>query len=349
MLLGVPNGRRVQHRARRTASAQNAGRRPSIPAPDPDSQRIDLTLGPEARGLRLDRALADRLPEHSRSVVAGWIRAGRVEIEGAPRAGKTRVEGGEAVVIWVPPPRPTHLEPQDIPLDVLYEDEVLLVIAKPTGLTVHPGAGQRSGTLANALAWHMQNLPELGGADRPGIVHRLDKETSGVMVVARTESAQRALAAAFAEREVRKVYLAAVHGLPDDDRGEIDAAIGRAPNHRTKMAVRPERGRDAFTAWEVARRMPRHSLLRCHPRTGRTHQIRVHLKHMGHPIVGDPTYGRRGAPGEEHAPRLLLHAWRIGFRHPGTGESVSFEAPLPQDFQTALDALAALEPPRRRR
>ncbi len=259
------------------------------------------------------------------------------------------MQGGEDVVVWIPPPRPTHLVPQEIPLDLLHEDADILIVNKPTGLTVHPGAGQPDGTLANALAWHLRGLPELGGSDRPGIVHRLDKATSGVMVIARTEAAQRTLSQAFAERAVAKTYLACVHGRPSDERGDIDAAIGRAPQHRTKMAIRREGGRDAFTAWRIERTLPRHTLVRCLPRTGRTHQIRVHLAHLGHPIVGDKTYGRPNAPGEEHAPRLLLHAWRIGFRHPGTGESVSFEAPLPQDFQAALGALAALEPPRRRR
>jgi len=310
---------------------------------------VTLTLGPEAKGLRLDRALADRFPEHSRTVVAGWIRAGRVRVGGATLPAKTRVEGGESVEVRIPRPEPTHLVPQDLPLSVIYEDESILVLDKLSGLTVHPGAGQRDGTLANALAFHLQGLPSLGGSDRPGIVHRLDKDTSGVIVVARTEHAQRALSAAFAKREVAKTYLACVHGRPDDAAGTIDAPIGRARLARTKMAVREENGRDAFTAWKVERKLPRHCLLRCKPRTGRTHQIRVHLTHIGHPIVGDPLYGRRDAPGEDLAPRLLLHAFRLRFRHPDTGEEVSFEAPLPQDFLSALDALAALAPPRGRR
>jgi len=170
-----------------------------------------------------------------------------------------------------------------------------------------------------------------------------------VIVVARTEAAQRTLSAAFAAREVEKTYLACVLGHVEDASGEIDAPIGRAPNHRTKMAVRPDRGRAAFTAWTVERRLPRHTLLRCRPRTGRTHQIRVHLRHLGHPIAGDPIYGNRGAPGEPLVPRLLLHAWRLGFRHPRTQTAVAFEAPLPEDFHHALEALATLTPPRRRR
>jgi len=288
------------------------------------------------------------LPRHSRTVVTAWIRTGRVLVAGRPATPKTRVEGGEKVEIHVPEPEPSHLVPQDIPLSILYEDNALLIIDKPSGLTVHPGAGRRDGTLANALAFHLQGLPSLIGADRPGIVHRLDKDTSGVMVVARTEAVQRALSAAFAERTVRKTYIACVHGWPEDASGHVDAPIGRARNARTKMAVRAG-GRQAYTGWTVERRLPRHALLRCQPRTGRTHQIRVHLQHLGHPVVGDPLYGRHDAPGEDLAPRLLLHAFGLGFRHPRTGEDVHFEAPLPQDFQTALADLGALEPPRRRR
>ena len=248
----------------------------------------------------------------------------------------------------MPPPRPTHLVPQDLPLDVVFEDDAVVVVNKPSGLTVHPGAGQPDGTLANALAWHLKDLPELGGSDRPGIVHRLDKETSGILVVARTELAQRRLSAAFAERTVGKTYLATVHGIPRDAAGHIDAPIGRMPNHRTKMTVR-EGGRDAQTGWKVAEAMPRHALVRCHPRTGRTHQIRVHLKHLGHPIVGDGLYGMPGHPGEDATARLMLHAHRLEFPHPTSGERVAFEAPLPPEYEATLAALRSLPPPRRNR
>lgn len=342
------------------AQAGNGRRRPVIPpqsipprsnAPrpgEPDGNRIRLTLSGDARGKRLDRALADRLPQHSRTVVTAWIRGGRVLVAGRTATPKTRVEGGEAVEIHVPEPTPSHLVPQDLPLTILYEDDALLILDKPCGLTVHPGAGQRDGTLANALAFHLQGLPNLIGADRPGIVHRLDKATSGIMVVARTEAVQRALSAAFADRTVRKTYIACVHRGPEDASGAVEEPIGRARNQRTRMAVR-QGGRPAYTGWTVERRLPRHALLRCHPRTGRTHQIRVHLQHIGCPIVGDPIYGRHDAPGEALAPRMLLHAFGLGFRHPRTGEDVHFEAPLPQDFQSTLDTLSALEPPRRRR
>jgi len=328
--------------------AGNATRRPPIPANGPEGARIDLTLAPQAAGQRLDRALADRLPEHSRTEIATWIRDGRVQIEGAVVPGKARVAGGEAVTILVPPPKPSHLVPQDLPLEVVFEDEAVVVVNKPSGLTVHPGAGQPDGTLANALAWHMKDLPELGGSDRPGIVHRLDKETSGVLVVARTELAQRRLSAAFAERTVGKTYLACTHGTPRDATGLIDAPIGRMRNHRTKMAVR-EGGRESQTRWKVLEAMPRHAFVQCHPRTGRTHQIRVHLKHLGHPILGDPLYGLPGQPGEEHTRRLMLHAHRLEFPHPLSGERVAFEAPLPPEFEATLAALRLLDPPRRLR
>jgi 23S rRNA pseudouridine1911/1915/1917 synthase len=271
-----------------------------------------------------------------------------VSVQGQILAGKAHVDGGEAVVVLIPPPRKTDLVPQDLPLDLLFEDEALLIVNKPSGLTVHPGAGQRDGTLANALAFHMRNLPELGGSDRPGIVHRLDKDTSGVMVVAKTEAAMRALSAAFAERTVLKTYLACTHGQPRDATGQVDAPIGRKPNHRTKMAIR-EGGRASTTRWKVLERMPRHGLVRCQPRTGRTHQIRVHLQHLGHPVVGDRLYGRPGQAGEELTTRLLLHAHHLDIPHPLTGERVAFDAPLPPEFERSLEGMRLLDLPRRER
>lgn len=331
----------------RTAGG-NVRRTAVIPPDEPEGARIDLVLDAGAAGLRLDKALADALPQHSRTEITAWIREGRVTVRGATLAAKHKVAGGESVEVLVPPPKPTHLVPQDIPLEIVFEDDAIVVVNKPSGLTVHPGAGQPDGTLANALAGRWKDLPELGGSDRPGIVHRLDKETSGVLVVARTESAQRILSAAFADRTVAKTYLACVHGSPRDESGHIDAPIGRMPNHRTKMAIR-EGGRESQTTWHVAERMPRHALIRCHPRTGRTHQIRVHMKHLGHPILGDRLYGLAGHPGEEHTERLMLHAHRLEFPHPVTGERVAFEAPLPPAFEATLAALRTLEPPRRAR
>lgn len=298
----------------------------------------------------MDRALADLLPDHSRTQVKTWILEELIKVDGAARAPRDRVEGGEQVEIRIPAPRRSELLPEDIPLVLVYEDEDLVVVDKPHGLTVHPGSGQPDGTLANALVHHFQGLPELGGYDRPGIVHRLDKDTSGVLLVAKTESVQRALSAAFAERKVEKTYRAVVHGAVADEAGTIEAPIGRSPRHRTLMAVTTgARGRAAKTRYAVERRLPRHTLMRLHPHTGRTHQLRVHMQHLGHTIVGDPYYGNPSAPGEAEAGRLLLHAARLAITHPVTGEALVFEAPLPPAFVEAIERLSRLEPPRRQR
>lgn len=251
---------------------------------------------------------------------------------------RTLLEGGESVDVRIPPPRSATVEPEAIPLDIVHEDACLVLVHKPHGLTVHPGSGQPDGTLANALVHHFQNLPEWIGSDRPGIVHRLDKDTSGIMVVAKTEAAQRTLSAAFADRKVHKTYLALVHGAPPRASGTIDAPIARDPQHRTRMTVRAG-GRNAVTHYEVREALPQHTLLALKPVTGRTHQLRVHLRHLGLPIVGDPFYGERRAPGERRATRLMLHAWRLRFPHPVHEGEVSFTAPVPAAFQTTLDAL----------
>jgi 23S rRNA pseudouridine1911/1915/1917 synthase len=316
----------------------------SPPAPGP----VTIVLGPESAGLRLDRAVADRFPLASRTAVAGWIAEGRVLVDGSPLPGKTRLRGGERVVVDVPAPRPTELVPEDRPLSVLFEDAALLVLDKPSGLTVHPGSGRAQGTLANALVARLRDLPTPGGADRPGIVHRLDKDTSGVMVVAKTEPAHRALSRAFASREVRKEYLAAVHGAVAGEAGTIDHPLGRSSAGRTRMAVR-EGGREAVTEWRVEERFPRHTLLRCFPRTGRTHQIRVHLREAGHPIVHDPLYGWRSSPLDAEAGRLMLHAHRLAFAHPTSGAALSFEAPVPAAFAAALALFRSAPPPEPRR
>lgn len=327
----------------------NVSRSLTIPGPDPQESPIEVVLGPEHAGQRLDQALAAALPAHSRTAIGRWIREGRVTVGGAAVPPKTRVAGGEQVVVSVPPPLPTTLEPEDIPLSILHEEDSFLVVDKPHGLTVHPGHGQRDGTLANALVHHLRHLPELAGSDRPGIVHRLDKDTSGVMVVARTEPAQRALADAFAQRTVEKTYLACVHGAGVDQEGEIDLPIARSKTHRTRMTVVEEGGRAALTRYEVARRLPEHALLHCHPHTGRTHQIRVHCKAIRHPIAGDPIYGWKTGLGEDLVPRLMLHAWKLAFPHPVTGARVAFEAPMPEVFAATVEALAQLPPRRPRR
>jgi 23S rRNA pseudouridine1911/1915/1917 synthase len=305
-------------------------------------------LGPEASGKRLDRALTDRFPGESRNVIQRWLAEDRVRVDGKALAPATKMAGGEAVEVRIPPPRPTHLVPADIPLSILFEDEHLVVIDKPAGLTVHPGSGNHDDTLANALVHRFQNLPEASGADRPGIVHRLDKDTSGVLVVARSDAVQRALSAAFAERRVAKEYLALVHGVPRKDEGSIDLPVGRCEVARTKMRIDTEGGRASRTDWKMERRLPRNALLRCLPLTGRTHQIRVHLMSIQHPVVGDTTYGPRDWPWSALAPRLMLHAHRLAFEHPVTHAALQFEAPVPPAFTATIEALADLPPLYRR-
>ncbi len=312
---------------------------PSSSAPGPRT----IVLPSGARGLRLDKALADAFPEHSRTVVSGWIEAGRVLVDGRRLAGKTKVTGGETVVVDVPGPVPTELVPEARALSILFEDEALLVLDKPTGLTVHPGSGQRDGTLANALVHHLRDLPTIGGHDRPGIVHRLDKDTSGVMLIAKTEVAHRTLSRAFAAREVHKEYVAVLHGRVAADRGRIELPIGRSSAGRTKMAVRTEGGRPAVTDYAVEDRLPVHTVVRCFPVTGRTHQLRVHWLSQDHPIVGDPVYGWRSSPGDDAAPRLCLHAHRITFAHPVSGRERTFEAPLPADIVATIETLRRVE------
>ena len=282
--------------------------------------------------------------------MAGWIKRGLVKVNGRALPGKTAMEGGETVEVDVPPPEPTRLVPQDLPLDIVHEDESLIVLDKPSGLTVHPGAGQRDGTLANALAFHMKDLPALGGGDRPGIVHRLDKETSGVIVVARTEAAQRALSDAFAARTVRKTYLACVHGHFDDATGEIDLPIGplalRAHAHDGSHRGRARRlheleGRAGAPPAHARALSSAHRADAPDPRAPRP---RAAPHRRGSPLR--PARSNRQRSGDRG---LLLHAAKLAFPHPTSGEEVCFEAPLPQDFRTALDVLAQLEPPRRRR
>ncbi|MFO0932641.1 MAG: RluA family pseudouridine synthase [Planctomycetota bacterium] len=316
---------------------------PPPPVPDASDAPTTVVLPPDVAGLRLDKALAERFPEHSRTVVAGWIEAGLVTVDGRALAGKTKLKGGETVEVRVPPPAPSELVPEDRPLAVLHEDDALLVLDKPSGLTVHPGSGQKDGTLANALVFHLQHLPTVGGSDRPGIVHRLDKDTSGVMLIAKTEAAHRALSRAFAAREVHKEYLAVLHGAMEGEKGRIDLPLGRSSAGRTRMAVRMEGGRAAVTDWAVEERLPRHTLVRCFPVTGRTHQLRVHFRSQEHPIVGDPLYGWKSSPGEDVVTRLLLHAHRISLAHPVTGAPLTFQAEPPAAFVAALVALRRLE------
>ncbi len=288
---------------------------------------LEAVVGANSAGMRLDRFLAGLCPDFSRARLQGFIRDGNATVNRSAAKPSWPLREGDAVVLTVPAETaPSPLAAQEMPLGILFEDDHLLVLDKPAGLVVHPGAGNREGTLANGLLHHCAGLEIVGGTERPGIVHRLDKETSGCLVVAKTESAHRQLAAQFASREVEKTYLALVDGIPRMPHGAIDAAIGRHTVHRQKMAV-VERGRDALTRYRVLESRDGKALVQCQPKTGRTHQIRVHLKHLGHPVSGDPVYGRRG-----NFTRHMLHAWKLSFTHPAKGTGVSFAAPLPADF-----------------
>ena len=302
----------------------------------------------ESDGARLDRALTELFPDQSRSSLARLIEQGHVSVD-TKLAVKTsqRVTAGQSIVLEIPPPAPTEVVSQDLPLTVLYQDEDLVVVDKPPGLVVHPAAGHTDQTLVNALLFHVKDLSGVGGELRPGIVHRLDKDTSGVMVIAKNDRTHRALTEAWGTDRIRKEYLALVYGTPRNERGTINAAIGRDPRERKRMSI-VKGGRAAITDYEVVERLRSVSLLRCTLRTGRTHQIRVHLKHLGHPIVGDPVYSGpqwRGTPDRKiqkalaSMERQALHASRLSFPHPRSGERVTFEAPLPPDMRAVLDAV----------
>jgi 23S rRNA pseudouridine1911/1915/1917 synthase len=289
---------------------------------------IELTVPNEHAGERLDRYLARALPQFSRSRLQALIRAGEVRLQGQPARPREPVRTGDVVSLVEPVVQEIEDKAEEIPLEILFEDSDLLVLNKPPGLVVHPGAGNQTHTLVNALLNHCTSLSGIGGKQRPGIVHRLDKETSGCLVVAKNDSAHHSLARQFAEREVKKIYLALVAGTPKRPRGTIDAAIARHPVQRKKMAVDLRRGRSARTEYRVLQSGGGMSLVECALHSGRTHQIRVHLHHLGHPVIGDALYGKRGA-----APRMMLHAWKLGFTHPGTGDRLFIQAPIPNDFR----------------
>jgi 23S rRNA pseudouridine1911/1915/1917 synthase len=293
---------------------------------------IELFVPNEHAGLRLDRYLALALPQFSRARLQTLIRAGDVELQGKAARPRETVHTGDVVRLSEPPVEEIEAQAEKIPLEVLFEDDDLLVINKPAGLVVHPGAGNQTHTLVNALLHHCTSLSGIGGKQRPGIVHRLDKETSGCLVVAKNDAAHQHLSRQFADREVKKVYLALVSGTLKRPRGTIEAPIGRHPVQRKKMAVNQARGRVAKTDYRVLQSGGGVSLVECAIHSGRTHQIRVHLHHIGHPVVGDSLYGKKVA-----GQRQMLHAWKLGFTHPQTNEQLVFEAPIPDDFRRLQD------------
>ncbi|MDH7576466.1 MAG: RluA family pseudouridine synthase [Bacillota bacterium] len=288
---------------------------------------------PEADGNRLDHFLSRQTPFLSRSQVQRLIERGLVLVNFRPARSSYRVRVKDQVEMMVPPPEEITLSPEPIPIDIVYEDEDLLVVNKPPGLVVHPAPGHKGGTLVNALLNHCPDLPGIGGYLRPGIVHRLDKDTSGLLLVSKTDLAHQGLAAQLKARKIKRKYLALVHGEVREEEGLIDAPLGRAPKNRKKIAVVPN-GKEARTFYRVKERFPGYTLLDIQLETGRTHQIRVHLAYAGYPVAGDPVYGPRRNP--LNLPGQALHAYRISFIHPRTGEFLSFEAPPPPAFTKAL-------------
>jgi 23S rRNA pseudouridine1911/1915/1917 synthase len=300
-------------------------------------------------GLRLDVFLKSANPTLSRSHLKKLIDRQNVKLNAViPKAG-ARLKAGDRIHLQVPPPAPMTALPEPIPLDIVFEDESALVVNKPPGLVVHPAAGNYSGTLVNGLLHHCRSLPDQGNPFRPGIVHRLDKNTSGVLVVAKNDHAHQHLAAQFKDHTINRVYLALVLGSPRTGQGTISSLIGRHPKDRKKMSSRPRRGRQAVTHWEIIKRYPSFSLLRVRLETGRTHQIRVHLASIHHPVAGDPDYGGRKAlaalpktdatQSVSSVRRQLLHAATLGFIHPLKDTYAEFSAPPPEDFQSVLEKL----------
>jgi 23S rRNA pseudouridine1911/1915/1917 synthase len=359
------------------------------PLPDRlmEESLVEIAVPPgQEPGVRLDQYLTSKLPNVTRSKVQRGIREGRVAVNDAPQTKPSYpVQPGDRIVCRLLRPPPVEVVPEPIPLDVVYEDDWLLVVNKPAGMVVHPAYGHRSGTLVNALLHHVGAGPiateDLGGADddeedlglstisagprfegdptvRPGLVHRLDKDTSGLLVVAKDDAAHAALAAQFAERRIRRLYLALVWGVPDPPAGRVETWLGRDPRDRKRMAVRPEgQGRWAATNYETVEAFAHTALVRFRLETGRTHQIRVHALHLGHPLLNDATYGgdriragpdsARRRPFFAHLfaamPRHALHAHTLGFRHPATGQDLDFEVPLPEDMAYVLERLRQSE------
>lgn len=282
--------------------------------------------------MRLDQFVAGQLAQFSRSRVQQLIRGGATTLNGNAARPRDMVRPGDIIRVLEPPTEKIEASPEPIPLDIIFEDDDLLVLNKPAGLVVHPGAGHREHTLVNALLNHCQTLSGIGGKERPGIVHRLDKDTTGCLVVAKNDETHRGLSDQFAERTVEKIYVALVAGKLRKPVGSIDEKIGRHPVHRQRMSVGSSRGRAAKTDYRVLETGAGLSLVECRLHSGRTHQIRVHLHHIGHPVLGDRIYG----PKNSGKYRQMLHAWKLGFRHPRTNEWKQFEAPLPADFVETL-------------
>ncbi|MGE0085147.1 MAG: RluA family pseudouridine synthase [Desulfococcaceae bacterium] len=312
-----------------------------------DSHSFSLIADEQRAGQRLDVLIASHVSECSRSLAAALIRKGMIQVENETRKPGYRVQTGDRIWGSIPRPEPSVFRPEPIPIRVIYEDADIILIDKPSGFVVHPAAGHADGTLVNALLHHCPDIRGIGGEIRPGIVHRLDKDTSGILAVAKNAEAMASLAEQFQARTVRKKYLALIHGQPEKNSGNISLPVGRHPADRKKMSVISTKGRAAETLWQVRERFPETALLDIDLKTGRTHQIRVHCAAIGHPVVGDQVYGGRSP--KRHSPeisvllksvsRQMLHAWQIRLIHPGTGEEMFFEAPVPEDMAQLITSL----------
>lgn len=303
-------------------------------------ETIRIVFEPDDSAPRLDAWLASRLDGLSRSRIQSLLDSGRITSGGAALAPRSRLTPGAEIEVSLPDPEPAEPVPQSIPLDVLYEDEFVIAVNKPAGMVVHPAPGHSDMTFVNALLHHCGDLRGIGGVMRPGIVHRLDMDTTGVLVAAKDEATLNCLASQFKSHTTEKVYAALVHGIVARESGRIDAPVGRHPTDRRRMVANPMRGgKDAVSFWKVSRRLRHTTLLEVRIETGRTHQIRVHLANAGMPIVGDQTYGRRQLDSllPDCPKRQMLHAARFSFDHPATGRRMTVEAPMPEDFRRLLE------------
>lgn len=296
----------------------------------------------EHYGIRIDRFLSEQLPEHSRSYIQKLIKDGQVSIEGKAVKSNYKITGSEEIALLIPDQVIPDILPEDIPLDILYEDQDLIVINKPKGMVVHPATGHYSGTLVNALMYHCKDeLSGINGVMRPGIVHRIDRNTTGSLLVCKNDFAHNAIAEQLKVHSITRRYRAIVHGNLKDDQGTVDAPIGRHPIDRKKMAIEPRNGRDAITHYHVLERFGNYTYIECQLETGRTHQIRVHMSSIHHPIVGDDVYGPAKCP-FSGLQGQTLHAQVLGFIHPRTGEYMEFSAPLPEYFENLLTKLRSV-------
>ncbi|MBI1921287.1 MAG: RluA family pseudouridine synthase [Geobacter sp.] len=311
--------------------------------------RTELTFPADAESERLDAFVARSVDGLTRSASQRLIEDGHVIVNGATAKPSLKLKGGESIAVEIPPPAPAEPQPEEIPLDILYEDRDVVVVNKPAGMVVHPAAGNPDGTLVNALLGHCRDLSGIGGELRPGIVHRIDKDTSGILVVAKSDAAHNSLSHQFKEHTIKRVYVALVFGSPKVDKGKIDAAIGRHPVDRKRMSGKARRGKHAVTHWRVQARYPGITLMQLRLETGRTHQIRVHLSEAGHPLVGDEVYGGSGRLANVQDPvlrsmlkelgRQALHARTLGFIHPSTGQYLEFDADIPEDMGRIIEYL----------